>query len=80
MQQAQHKPNGDILPMPVTPVRQELEALMDAKDVAAVLKVSYGWVKDHATRKEPRLRCVRVGGLLRFRPKDVAEFIEKWCQ
>lgn len=85
MNQVQHKANGGVLPienrMPVVSAGSpELETLLTAQEVARILKVSYGWVKDHATRKEPRLRCVRVGDLLRFRPKDVAEFIERWCQ
>ena len=67
--------------MPTMPAgSQELETLLTAREVARILRVSYGWVKDHATRKEPRLRYVRVGDLLRFRPRDVVEFIEKWCQ
>ena len=84
MNQVQNKANGGVLLMQERPVvssgSRELETLLTAKEVASILKVSYGWVKDHATRKEPRLRCVRVGDLLRFRPKDVAEFIERWCQ
>lgn len=81
----QHKTNGGVLAMenrmPVVSVgNQDLETLLTAQEVAGILKVSYGWVRDHATRKEPRLRCVRVGDLLRFRPKDVTEFIERWCQ
>ena len=50
--------------------------LLDAKQVARKLKVSYGWVKDHATRKQPRLPCVRLGSLLRFRPQDIEDFIK----
>ena len=85
MNQVQHKANGGVEPMEgrqsvVSAGTSELETLLTAHEVAAILKVSYGWVKDHATRKEPRLRCVHVGDLLRFRPKDVAEFIERWCQ
>jgi len=80
MNQVQHKANGSVLPMPVVSGRPELETLLTAQEVAAILKVSYGWVRDHASRKEPRLPCVRVGDLLRFRPKDVSEFIQRWCQ
>ena len=58
----------------------ELETLLTAQEVAAILKVSYCWVKDHATRKQPRLPCVRVGGLLRFRPVDIRQFILEHCQ
>jgi len=85
MNQVQHKTNGGDLPMQgkipvVSSGGREIETLLTAPEVAGILKVSYGWVRDHATRKEPRLRCVRVGDLLRFRPKDIAEFIERWCQ
>jgi len=49
--------------------------LLEPSAVAKWLGVSSGWVRDHATRKEPRLRVVKVGKLLRFRPEDVEEFI-----
>jgi excisionase family DNA binding protein len=52
-------------------------SLMEASEVAKWLGVSIGWVRDHATKKEPRLNSVRVGKLLRFRPEDVEEFIRK---
>ena len=85
MNQVQHKANGGALAMEsmlpvVSAEAQELETLLTAREVAKILKVSYGWVKDHVGRKQPHLRCVRVGDLLRFRPKDVKEFIEQWCQ
>ena len=80
-----HKANGGVLAMEsglpiVSAEGQGLETLLTAHEVAKILKVSYGWVKDHAGRKQPHLRCVRVGDLLRFRPRDVKEFIEQWCQ
>jgi hypothetical protein len=40
-------------------------------------------VRDHATRREPRLPVVRLGGkraVLRFRPEDVQEFINAHLQ
>jgi hypothetical protein len=84
MNQAQHRANGGVLPMedklPAVSAESQIETLLTANEVSAILKVSYGWVKDHAGRKEPRIRCVRVGDLLRFRPKDIKEFIERWCQ
>lgn len=55
-------------------------ALLEPSDVANWPGVSAGWVRDHATRKRPRLRSVRVGKLLRFRPEDVEEFIRTWCR
>ena len=85
MNQLQHKPNGGALArerglLVVSAEAQELETLLTVQEVAGILKVSSGWVRDHAGRKQPHLRCVRVGDLLRFRPRDVKEFIEQWCQ
>lgn len=54
--------------------------LLSAGEVATWLGVSAGWVRDHATRKQPRLRAVKLGRLLRFRQQDVEEFIQTWCQ
>jgi excisionase family DNA binding protein len=54
--------------------------LLTPSQVARRLQVSSAWVRDHATRKQPRLRSVKVGKLLRFRPQDVDEFIRQWCQ
>jgi hypothetical protein len=51
--------------------------LLGPRDVARWLGVSSGWVRDHATRKEPRLRTVKVGKLLRFRPEDIEEFLRQ---
>ena len=51
--------------------------LLGPSDVARWLGVSAGWVRDHATRKEPRLRAVKVGKLLRFRPEDVEAFLRQ---
>lgn len=49
--------------------------LLGPDDVAKWLGVSSGWVRDHATRKYPRLKTVKVGKLLRFRPEDVEDFL-----
>jgi excisionase family DNA binding protein len=54
--------------------------LLDLSEVAKWLGVSAAWVREHATRKEPRLRAVKVGKLLRFRPEDVEEFLQRWTQ
>ena len=43
--------------------------LWDAQDVARYLKVSRSWVYQRA--EAGQLACVRVGGLLRFRPDSV---------
>ena len=44
-------------------------SLWDAQDVARYLKVSRSWVYQRA--EAGLLPCVRVGGLLRFRPDSV---------
>ena len=52
-----------------------VHSLLRPGDVAKWLGVSSGWVRDHSTRKEPRLKAVKVGKLLRFRPEDVENFL-----
>lgn len=50
--------------------------LLAPAEVAKWLGVSVAWVRDHATRKSPRLPAVKAGKLLRFRPNDVKGFIQ----
>jgi len=59
----------------ISAVNVNVQRLLGPGDVAKWLGVSSGWVRDHATRKEPRLRAVKVGKLLRFRPEDIEEFL-----
>lgn len=57
------------------PVRTQLHAsdgLWDANDVARYLKVSRSWVYQRA--ESGLLRCVRIGGLLRFDQDTVRTF------
>jgi hypothetical protein len=52
--------------------------LLTLNQVAEMLSVSKAWVRDHATRRNPRIPVVRLGGkraVLRFRPQDVESFI-----
>jgi excisionase family DNA binding protein len=58
-------------------IRQDL---LDVEEVAKRLKVSPQWVRDHATRRHPKLPCVRLGSLIRFQPRAVDEFIEQQAQ
>jgi hypothetical protein len=46
-------------------------ALIGPAEVARLLGVSSGWVRDHATRKTPRIPVVRIGRMMRFRPADI---------
>ena len=54
--------------------------LLSVQQVAQRLGVSPAWVRDHATRKQPHLKRVKVGKLLKFQPDDIDEFIKQWCQ
>jgi Helix-turn-helix domain len=58
------------------PRRDECVPLMDPNEVAKWLGVSSGWVRDHATRKTPRLPVIKIGKLLRFQADDIRDFIE----
>jgi hypothetical protein len=52
--------------------------LLTLEAVADLLGVSKAWVRDHATRRNPRLPVVRFGqrrAVLRFRQQDVERFI-----
>lgn len=55
----------------------EQDFLITPTEVAKRLQVSVAWVRDHATRKYPRLPVVRVGSLLRFRPRDLDRWIDE---
>lgn len=52
------------------------ERLLTPREVARWLGVSDRWVRDHATRRLPRIPAVHLGSLLRFRRVDVKEFVE----
>ena len=48
-----------------------MEKLLSVEEVAEILHVSEGWVRDHATRKRPRLPVIKLGRCLRFRQVDI---------
>jgi predicted DNA-binding transcriptional regulator AlpA len=53
--------------------------LLTLDEVASQLSVSKAWVRDHATRRNPRIPVVRFGGrraVLRFRSQDIRQFID----
>ncbi len=50
--------------------------LLKAAEVAKRLGVSERWVRDHATRRSPRIPVVSLGSLVRFRQEDIEQFIE----
>jgi hypothetical protein len=58
---------------------QQPASLLTLDQVASLLGTSKGWVRDHATRRHPRIPVVRFGdkhAVLRFRPQDVEAFIK----
>ena len=58
-------------------------SLLSLGDVARMLGVSKAWVRDHATRRSPRIPVVRLGerrAVLRFRPMDIEQFINAHLQ
>jgi excisionase family DNA binding protein len=63
--------------MTITPDSAHTGRLLTIGDVAAWLGVSKGWVYDHTTRKRPRLPCIRLGEITRFRREDIENFIEE---
>jgi len=53
------------------------DRLLNAREVAARLGVSERWVRDHTTRRSPKLRGVKLGTLMRYRRADVEAFMER---
>ena len=50
---------------------------MNARQVAARLGVSERWVRDHTTRRSPRIRGLKFGSLVRYRWADVEAFLDE---
>ncbi|HWQ53554.1 MAG TPA: helix-turn-helix domain-containing protein [Bryobacteraceae bacterium] len=53
------------------------EKLLGPVQVADQLGVSVAWVRDHATRKQPRLPMFKIGGLLKCHPEDLERWVER---
>lgn len=51
------------------------ERLYSAPEIAEKLGVSERWVRDHATRRNPRIPAIKLGPLIRFRWQDVQSFL-----
>jgi predicted DNA-binding transcriptional regulator AlpA len=47
------------------------ERLLNARQVADKLGVSERWVRDHTTRRFPKIRAIKMGMLVRYRRADV---------
>lgn len=57
-----------------------MNPLLTVEQVAERLAVSPQFVRDHVGRCEPKIPCVRLGSLLRFRDADIDAFIEAQLQ
>jgi len=51
------------------------DRLMNARQVAEKLGVSERWVRDHTTRRSPRIRGLKMSSLMRYRLADVEAFL-----
>jgi hypothetical protein len=58
-----------------TAVKRGKQRLLGPVDVAEWLGVSPAWVRDHSTRKDPRIKAIKVERLLRFRSEDIEAFL-----
>ena len=62
------------------------DPLWTPEQVAERLNVSPDWVRDHSSRKEPRLPVIRLGGgpgragLLRYRATEIEKFIDEMAR
>ena len=54
---------------------QSDERLLNARQVADKLGVSERWVRDHTTRRSPKIRAIKLGPLVRYRRADVEVFM-----
>src|SRR5260370_23933240 len=55
----------------VSQQRPGQDRLLNAREVASKLGVSERWVRDHTTRRPPKIRAVKLGTLVRYRWADV---------
>ena len=46
-------------------------------ELAELIGLTPSWVRDHITRKEPRIRAHKFGRLHRIHIEDVREFLEQ---
>ena len=75
MQASEEKPQRSLFSPAELPPR-----LLTLDEVAEFLQMSKAWVRDHATRRQPRIPSIRLGGhraVLRFRPQDVQQFVDE---
>lgn len=79
-------PNSSAESKSRLPEETASDLLLTPEQVARRLNVSADWVRDHSSRKEPKLPVIRLGGgpgragLLRYRASQIEKFIEEMEQ
>jgi predicted DNA-binding transcriptional regulator AlpA len=71
-----HEPNQKQDSSNGPPSQSVADRLLNAREVASRLGVSERWVRDHTTRRSPKIRAVKLGPLVRYRWTDVEVFME----
>lgn len=71
----QRERNGSQLNGDAVQSSRDDDRLLNARQVAAKLGVSERWVRDHTTRRSPRIRGIKMGILMRYRREDVDLFM-----
>jgi excisionase family DNA binding protein len=53
------------------------DRLLNARQVADRLGVSERFIRDHTTRRYPKIRAVKIGKLIRYRRTDIDLFMNE---
>ena len=70
-----HEPNQNLDSSNSVPAQPLADRLLNAREVAHKLGVSERWVRDHTTRRSPKIRALKLGTLVRYRWADVELFM-----
>ena len=77
-------PGHGIDPAIADNAQPELNELLTADEVAALLKVSRSWVYEHSRSKHAarsdRLPHIKIGKYVRFEPSAVRAFLQRKCR
>jgi predicted DNA-binding transcriptional regulator AlpA len=71
----QREHSGSQLDVSAAQLNGDDDRLLNARQVAKKLGVSERWVRDHTTRRNPKIRGIKLGLLMRYRRADVDVFM-----
>lgn len=74
-----HRRAESTTPVPIAPL-SPVSDLMTVGEAAKFLRVSQGWIYDHAgnnARKDPKIPCVRLGAAKRFRRSSLERYLSQ---